>query len=47
VWADEYAAELAELGKTRAQVVTECREREREMRPLAYRLLHNFFEVAR
>lgn len=47
VWADEYAAELAELGKTKAQVVTECREREREMRPLAYRLLHNFFEVAR
>jgi GMP synthase-like glutamine amidotransferase len=46
VWVEEYAAELAEFGKSKAQVVKECLEREREMRPLAYQLLHNFFEVA-
>jgi GMP synthase (glutamine-hydrolysing) len=46
VWADEYAPELAEFGKSKAQVVTECHKREREMRLLAHQLLHNFLEVA-
>lgn len=41
-WADEYAEELAEFGKSKQQVVGECDRREQEMRPLAARLLHNF-----
>ena len=45
LWADEYAAELAELGKSKAQVVAECRKREQAMKPLADQLLGNFVKL--
>lgn len=44
-WADAYAAELAEVGKSRDQVVAECRAREAEMATLAARLVHNFLHL--
>ena len=44
LWADEYAHELDEIGKSKAQVVAECREREKEMRKLANRLMDNYFQ---
>lgn len=40
-WADAYAGELDRVGKTREQVVAECRSREPAMRALAFRLLDN------
>lgn len=43
-WADEYDRELREFGKSRQDVVRECREREQETGPLAARLLRNFIE---
>jgi GMP synthase-like glutamine amidotransferase len=41
-WADAYPAELKAVGKTRDQVVQECREKEPEMEKLAYLLMDNF-----
>jgi GMP synthase (glutamine-hydrolysing) len=41
-WARAYHAELEAVGKTREQVLKECREREPEMRELAYLLMENF-----
>jgi GMP synthase-like glutamine amidotransferase len=41
-WADAYAHELARIGKTKEQVVAECRSREPAMRALLGRLLDNF-----
>ena len=43
-WADEYAEELSAFGKTKGQLVAECREREAELVGLADRLLANFLE---
>jgi GMP synthase (glutamine-hydrolysing) len=41
-WAQAYPAELEAVGKTREQVVRECREREPEMERLARLLMDNF-----
>jgi GMP synthase-like glutamine amidotransferase len=41
-WARAYPAELEAVGKTREKVLEECREREPEMRELAYLLMENF-----
>ena len=43
-WADEYADELAEVGKSKSQVVAECRQREQNMKDLANRLMDNYFQ---
>lgn len=45
LWADQYAEELAEVGKSKAQVIAECREREQAMRPLADQLIRNFTKL--
>jgi hypothetical protein len=39
--------ELEAVGKTRKQVVEECREREPEMRGLAKLLIDNFLNMGR
>jgi GMP synthase-like glutamine amidotransferase len=44
-WADAYAGELAEVGKSKEQVIAECREQQPEMEVLATRLLDNFFKI--
>lgn len=41
-WTAAYSAELDAVGKTKEQVINECREREPEMRKLAYQLMANF-----
>ncbi|NIM51403.1 MAG: GMP synthase [Gemmatimonadales bacterium] len=41
-WADEYAHELALVGKSKAAVVSECEASESAMADLAERLLRNF-----
>ena len=46
-WADAYPDEPAAVGKTRAQLVDECRAREPEMRRLADLLLSGFFATMR
>lgn len=46
-WADAYPAELEAVGKTRQQVLEECREREPEMGRLARRLMENFLGLSR
>ena len=43
-WADAYADELAAFGKSRVQVVEECRVREERMRTLAGTLMANWIE---
>ncbi|UCE08444.1 MAG: type 1 glutamine amidotransferase, partial [bacterium] len=43
-WAGEYAQELVEIGKSKEQVVEECKIQEQEMELLAVRLLDNFFK---
>jgi GMP synthase-like glutamine amidotransferase len=43
-WSDEYSEELARFGKTREEVIEECRPREREMAVLAAKLMENFVE---
>ena len=43
-WADTYADELSQCGKTRDEVVAECSTREREMGALASMLMDNFLE---
>ena len=45
-WADAYPTELGAVGKTREQVVRECREREPEMERLAHLLMNNFLRSA-
>jgi GMP synthase (glutamine-hydrolysing) len=42
-WADEYKDDLLQVGKTRDQVVKECRRSEKEMKRLAILFLDNFF----
>ncbi len=44
-WASAYPAELEAVGKTREQVLEECRAREPEMRRLAERLVDNFLAL--
>jgi GMP synthase (glutamine-hydrolysing) len=44
-WASAYPAELEAVGKTRAQVIEECRVREADMRRLAERLVDNFLSL--
>lgn len=46
-WADEYPQELRLVGKTKEQVVRECRASEEEMRRLARLLLDNYMEHLR
>ena len=46
-WADAYPMELEAVGKTKEQVVEECREREPEMRRLARLLIDNFLNMGR
>jgi GMP synthase (glutamine-hydrolysing) len=45
-WARAYPAELEAVGKTREKVLEECRERETEMRELAYLLMDNFLDLS-
>jgi len=45
-WADAYPAELEAVGKTREQVLEECRVREPEMSRLARLLMDNFLGMA-
>jgi GMP synthase-like glutamine amidotransferase len=45
-WADEYEAELAALGRSKQDIVRECREREAAMGPLAHRLVDNLLGMA-
>lgn len=45
-WADAYAPELADFGKTRDQLMSECRAHEPETLQLAARLLDNFMKLA-
>ena len=45
-WAVAYADELSDVGKTREQVVAECRAREAPMKELAFRMLDNFFALS-
>jgi GMP synthase (glutamine-hydrolysing) len=45
-WADTYPAELEAVGKTKEQVLEECRVREPEMKWLANLLMSNFLELA-
>ncbi len=44
-WASAYPVELEAVGKTKAQVIEECRVREPEMRLLAERLVDNFLNL--
>jgi GMP synthase-like glutamine amidotransferase len=44
-WADAYADELAQVGKSKEQVVAECREQQPKMEVLATRLLDNYLEI--
>jgi GMP synthase-like glutamine amidotransferase len=44
-WASAYPEELMAVGKTREQVLNECREREPEMRRLADLLIENFLSL--
>jgi hypothetical protein len=37
--------ELAEVGKSKEQILAECRQQQPEMEVLAARLLDNFFEI--
>ncbi len=44
-WASAYPDELAAVGKTKEQVLEECREREPEMRRLVEMLIDNFLTL--
>ena len=46
-WADAYPAELEAVGKSKEQVIEECREREPDMRRLAYMLMDNLLRLGR
>ena len=43
-WADAYPEERKAIGKTREQVLSECRESESEMKKLAEKLMQNFLK---
>jgi len=43
-WADAYPEEPKAIGKTREQVLSECREAESEMKNLAEKLMQNFLK---
>jgi GMP synthase (glutamine-hydrolysing) len=45
-WADAYPAELEAVGKTKQQVIDECRIREPQMRWLSNRLMENFLGLS-
>jgi len=45
-WADEYRSELKQVGKTKRQVVNECKIIEKQTKELAYKLINNFFRQA-
>ena len=45
-WADAYPGELEAVGKTREDVLEECRAREPDMRWLANRLMENFLGLS-
>ena len=45
-WADAYPEEMEAVGKTKEQVLEECRAREPEMRRLANRLMENFLDLS-
>jgi GMP synthase (glutamine-hydrolysing) len=45
-WADIYRSELKQVGKTKRQVVNECRNIENQTKELAYKLMSNFFSEA-
>jgi GMP synthase (glutamine-hydrolysing) len=44
-WASAYPAELEAVGKTKVQVLEECRVKEPDMRRLAERLVNNFLAL--
>lgn len=44
-WASAYPAELESVGKTKTQVIEECRVREADMRRLAEMLVENFLSL--
>jgi GMP synthase (glutamine-hydrolysing) len=44
-WADAYADELAQAGKSKTQAIAECLDREPEMLKLAMRLIDNWIRV--
>jgi GMP synthase-like glutamine amidotransferase len=44
-WADAYPKEPISIGKTREQVLNECREIESEMKTLAIKLMQNFLSL--
>jgi GMP synthase-like glutamine amidotransferase len=45
-WADQYRDELKRFGKTKEQIVNECKVNEEQMRNLAGMLIKNFFSNA-
>jgi hypothetical protein len=44
-WVDVYSGELKAIGKTRAQILSECRENEKEMTRLAHQLMANLLHL--
>lgn len=44
-WADAYSTELTEFGKTKEQIMAECKERETERRALAKLFISNFLDM--
>ncbi|MCW4038909.1 MAG: type 1 glutamine amidotransferase [Candidatus Bathyarchaeota archaeon] len=44
-WVNAYQTELDEVGKTMRKVLEECKEREPEMKRLAYLLMDNFLHI--
>jgi len=46
-WADQYKDELERIGKTKKEIVNECRINEKQMSELAGKLIDNFFSRAR
>jgi GMP synthase-like glutamine amidotransferase len=41
-WVDAYPGEVEAVGKTREQIINECKDKELEMKNLAYLLMENF-----
>lgn len=46
-WADQYKDELESIGKTKQEILNECRINEKQMSELAGKLIDNFFSRAR
>ena len=44
-WIDAYPQDLEDVGKTKSQVIEECRTREPEMRTLMKKLMDNFLDM--